>query len=348
MSRLHSFSRWLLIGCIVAIVLSCSVTMGQGLGPEMYGMVGRFGMGSPVPTRVLAMGGFVSCVNDSQFANPAFAAVQEHASTGVRLARTDFDAGPVVDSVLAHYTLPLKPNQSGLQLSFLSLNTSDKAALLPGLGPVAVDMSETALVVDYGRRISGRLTAGLSVLGFEEIGLTFTSGSGPVLADVDDTAKWGFRGGLTYEWAPGDFVGVLYSFSRDDVRFRSMMTQPDANTAQLSPTIGLDFDSSQLAIGVSRHLAPNVLLAGEYQHGMSRRAGFNSGADTWNFGAEYLVAPGWALRAGANDFDFCCGVGYSGSNWRVDYACLNGWNASDVAQLLGGSVTHSFEVLYNW
>jgi len=330
------------------MVLSCSLAVGQGIGPEMYGMVGRFGMGAPVPTRVLAMGGFISCVNDHQFANPAFAAVQDHASAGVRLTRTDFDAGPAVDSLLAHYTLPLKPNYSGLQLSFMSVSTFDKEAMLPGLGPVAVDMSATALVVDYGRRINGRLTAGLSILGFEDVGLTLTSGFGPLLGGVDDTADWGFRGGMAYEWAPGDFVGVLYSFSRDSVGFSSMMTQPGAALGPAPVVQDFSFDSSQLALGVSRHLAPNLLLAGEYQHGKTERDGSTRVADTWNFGAEYAVAPGWALRAGANDFDFCCGVGWNGSHWRVDYACLNGWNASDVAQLLGGSVTHSLEVLYTW
>jgi hypothetical protein len=339
MSQSGVTPRLMLCGCAVVAALTCSVALGQGFGPEMYGMVARFGMGTPVTTRVLGMGGFISCVNDEQFANPAFAAVQDHMSASVRLCRTDFDAGPRLDSILGHVTYPLTPNKKGLQLSVIGLETSQENAMLAGLGPATVDMSETALVVDYGQRFSRRLTGGLSVLGFENVDLTIASALGPVMVDVEDSAQWGFRGGLAYEWAPGDFVGLLFSFSRDDVDF--------ATPAAPVP-LSFEFDSSQLCLGVSRHLAPNVLLAAEYQHGATRRTGSTSKADTWNFGTECTVAPGWNLRLGANDFDFCWGAGYDSDRWRVDYACINGWNASDVSQLLGGSTTHSVAALYRW
>jgi len=339
MVRLTALPCLLLIVCTIVLVLASSITVGQGLGPEMYGLVGRFGMATPVSTRVLGMGGLLSCVNDVQFANPAFAAVQEKASAGVRYTTTNLDGGPQVDSWLAHYTLPLHTNRDGLQLSFMSLETPETAALLPGMGPGAVDMSETALVVDYGRRISGKLTGGLSVLGFESVDMTVTAGPGLVVADVHDKAEWGFRGGLAYEWAPGDFVGVVYSFSRDSVDCSSQFPQPIALD-------DLSLDNSQLAIGVSRHLAPHVLLAGEYQHGVTSRTGSRGVADTWNFGMDYLLAPGWSLRLGSNNFDFCWGLGYAGPHWRLDYACINGWNSSDIGQLLGGSSTHSVEAVY--
>lgn len=340
MSRFGLAPHWLCLGCLLVVLSMSSMAVGQGMGPEMYGMVGRFGMGSPVTTRVLGMGGFLSCVNDEQFANPAFAAVQQHASVGVRCTRTEFDNGPTVDTLMGHVTYPLEANRRGFQLTAMSLSSSHGGMMLPGAGPVEADMSETALVVDYGHRISERLTAGMSVLGFENVGLRFTSGFGPVLADVDDSAKWGFRGGLSYEWAPGDFIGALYSFSRDDVGYQAMLPSPVA--------LGLDFDSSQLALGVSRHLAPNLLLAGEFQHGVSSFDGRDNIGDTWHFGAEYLPAPDWALRFGAIDFNFSCGLGYAGKHWRADYAFINGWNDADVGQLFGGSTTHSLQVIYNW
>ncbi|MCE5239651.1 hypothetical protein LLH23_14340 [bacterium] len=347
MPRCSLAPAWLLLSLVITVFVACSVTPAQTMGPEMYGLVGRFGMGTPVPTRVLAMGGFLSCVNDDQFANPAFAAVQTRPSMGVRATRTEFDNGPTVDSYYAHLTLPLLPRRSGLQFTVITLDSSGDPAVLPGVGPVEVNMSESAMVVDYGRRLRGHLTGGLSVLGFEDVGLTFTSGFGAELADVDDTAQYGFRGGLAYEWAPGDFIGAMYSFSRDDVDFRALVQSPGGG-APVQVAQSLEFDSSQFVLGASRHLNPNLLLAAEYQHGVLSGDGSDKVSDTWSFGAEYLVAPDWGLRAGVNDGDFCCGVGWDGPHWRADYAFINGWSSGDVSPLFGGSATHSFEVMYRW
>jgi hypothetical protein len=338
MYRLSSAVRRLVVCGLVVAAASYTVAVAQ-LGPEMYGIVGRFGMGTPVPTRLLSMGGPISCVNDHQFANPAFAAVQQEASVGLRATWTAFDSGPNIASQLAHYTLPLKPNRSGLQLTVFSLDSAADPAMLPMLGPMNVSMSETALVVDYGHRLSRRLTAGLSVLGFENIDLNFTVPMGPVLIDLDDEAQWGARVGLSYEWAPGDFAGVLYSYSRDKVMAEGLAIGPPTPT---------NFDSSQLAIGGSRHLTPRVLMAAEFQHGVSSAPGFKGIGDTWQFGAEYLVTPDWALRAGLSDGNFCCGLGWSGPRWRLDYAFINNWNSADVALLFGGSATHSLEAIFWW
>jgi len=247
---------------------------------------------------------------------------------------------------MGHVTYPLEANRRGLQLTAMSLTSSHGEMMVPLAGPVEADMSETAMVVDYGHRLGERWTAGLSVLGFENVGLNFTSGFGPVLANIDDSAKWGFRGGLSYEWAPGDFVGLLYSFSRDGVIYSQSI--PEGLAPEALRTASFDFDSSQLALGVSRHLAPNCLLAAEFQHGVTSFHSRKAYGDTWHVGAEYGPAPGWALRLGAINFDFSCGVGYAGPHWRADYAFINGWNSDDVGRLFGGSATHSVQVIYNW
>ena len=327
-----------LMCAVVAVMLFGSIAAAQ-FGPEMYGIVGRFGMGTPVPARVLAMGGQVSCVNDNQFANPAFAAVQQESSVGLRVTTTDFANGPDLTSEMVHFTLPIRPNRQGMQISFMNLGSSSNFMMMPvPAGPVNMRMTESALVVDFGQRLTHRLTAGLSVLGYENVSMNITSAMLPVvLADIHDKASYGFRGGLAYELAPGDFAGVLYNYSRDEVTTSGVAVLP-----------GTNFDSSELVLGVSRHLTPQLLLAAEWQHGALEATGFKSSANTWLFGAEYQATPAWALRAGFSDSNFHCGFGWSGENWRAEYAHISNWNDSDVKQLFGGSDTHSFEVMYRW
>lgn len=323
---------------LAALIAACTVVGAQGFGPEMYGIVGRFGMSSPVTTRLLAMGGILSCVNDRQFANPAFAASQPAAAAGLRSTWTDFDNGPTVRSQLVNVALPLHPNRDGLHFTLMDLDSGGDFAMLPMVGPVDVNMEEDALVVDYGRRLSGRLTAGLSVLGFERIDLNFVSPFGPVLMTLEDKADWGARVGGAYEWAPGDFIGGLFSFSRDRV---------DVNGAAVMPG-SADFDSDQLAVGVSGHLGPRVLVAAEFQRGKSSTDGFDRASNTWHFGMESRIGSSWAVRSGLSDGNASFGVGVDDGSWRIDYAFIRNWNDDDVRPLFGGSETHSLQIIHEW
>lgn len=274
---------------------------------------------------------------DHQFANPAFAALQQESSAGLRTVYTGFENGPDVTSLQVHYTLPLKPNRQGLQVTFLTLDSSTGETTLPLAGPVAVDMAEQALVVDYGQRLAEHLTAGLSVLGYQHVDLKFASAAGPVLMDLGDRAAYGFRGGLAYEWAPGDTLGALVCFSRDKVNTSGVATAP-----------GSDFDSSQLVIGASRHLTPRLLVAGEFQRGVSSTTGLRSTSNTWHWGAEYQATPSVALRAGLSDGSLCWGLGWGNARWRADYAFISDWNEESTSALFGGSDTHSLGITANW
>ncbi len=205
--------------CLALMLLAVSglPALGQGFGPDAYGIPSHFGMAMPTPTRQLSMGTVMTCINDMHFANPGFAAGQSSPGAGVRLILTDLERGPSVTSVQAHYVHPLRPNHSGLQATWLALDSGDGSVVLPGLGPTPVSMYENALVVDYGVRVSKRLTVGLSVLGYQETGFRLGALAGPNLLDVRARADYGARAGAAFEYAPGDYVGALYSFSQTSV-----------------------------------------------------------------------------------------------------------------------------------
>jgi len=321
---------------VVAVMLCCSLASAQ-FGPEMYGLIGRFGMGSPVSTRVLAMGGQVGCINDQLFANPAFAAVQLQSNAGVRGNLTEFDNGPDVTTALVHAMVTLKPDRQGVQVMFLDLDSSSGAMVHPLAGPVTTKLFEKTVVVDFGQRLSDRLTAGLSVLGHRRAGLSIVSGLGPLLISLGDKSAYGFRGAVAYELAPDDYAGAVFNYAREEV-----------TTAGVAALPGKNFDSYQFVLGASRHVTPQVLLAAEWQHGVLEATGFKSSVDTLHFGAEYRPTPQWGLRAGLSDGNISCGLGWSGEKWRADYAFINNWNDDDAKQLFGGSATHSFEVMLRW
>jgi hypothetical protein len=336
MVPLRSLTPTVVVCSLAAVMLCCSLTSAQ-FGPEMYGLVGRFGMGSPIPSRVLAMGGQVSCVNDVQFANPAFAAVQTGSDVGGRWSFTNFQNGPDATCAMGHAMIPLKRDRQGLQITFLDLDTSNGDMTLPIVGPVTTKFYQKAVVLDFGQRLDEHWTAGLSVLGQERIGLDIVSAGGPLLLELKDKAAYGFRGGVSYELAPGDYAGGLLSYSRDEVTTTGLAALPGAN-----------FDSWQLALGASRHVTPELLLAAEWQHGVSETTGFKSTADTFHFGAEYRPVPELGVRAGLSDGNLSAGLGYTLGKWRVDYAYINNWNDDDVKALFGGSETHAVHIILWW
>ena len=326
--------------CVLA-ASTCTVGFCQGFGPEMYGIPGSFGMGAPTPTRELGMGVILSCVNDHQFANPAFAAVQQVPDAGIRLTTTSFDNGPSARSTMAHYTLPLHANESGMQLTLLTLSAEGGNAELPMIGPVATRMTENAWVVDYGRRLSHRLTGGVSILGNEDVGFGLASSLAGSLIDLNDKADFGARIGATYELQPGDYLGAIYSYSQDTV---------DATLGTPMGPVGehVVFHDNQLAIGASHQFSPKLLGALEFQRGTTWRFPFASSDNEWHLGAEYQANRECAIRAGLADGHPTFGLGYNGGRWSADYAYLKDWNDAATGALFGGSKTHSLQVACRW
>jgi len=285
------------------------------------------------------MGGVMSCVNDVQFTNPAFAAVQEDCDLGLRINTTDLDNGPRLTSFEAHYVHPLVPNQTGLQLTVLTLDSSSGSTTLPGMGPAAAALSEDALVVDYGRRLGEQLAGGLSVLGYQHSKFSLASPLGPKYLDLSAEADYGFRGGVAYEYQPGDWLGVAYSYSQNTIKANGLMLGGASRTV---------FHSDFFAIGASRHLRPDTLAAVEFQRGTTGSGPSSSSTNSWHLGAEHILPQGWALRAGLSDGSPSFGLGYANARWRLDYACVSDWNDDAVGTLFGRSDTHSLHLSYRW
>jgi hypothetical protein len=281
----------------------------------------------------------MASINDPQFANPAFGAIQQAPDAGLRAVRTSFDRGPRTTSYLAHITLPLRPNETGMQLTAMAMNSGSGSTPLPGMGPVAGRMTDNAWVVDYGRRLGPRFTAGLSVLGHERVGLSFTPPLGPQLLDLVDVADLGARIGATYEWAPGDYLGLIYSYSQD-----SITTSGVAATTQGKTT----FHNNQVVLGASHHFDARWLGVLEFQHGGTWQSSFGSSDNAWHLGAEYRPCKRWALRAGLSDGSPTYGFGYDDGRWHADYAYINDWNNNAAKDLFGGSKTNSLQVACRW
>lgn len=310
------------------------------LGPEAFALPAQFSSAAPTSTRQLALGAVIGSMNDAQFANPAFAPLRDEANAGVRLISTDFDAGPRLRSVQVHYARPLRPHRSGFQISWVDLSTCQCSLTLPQLGPVSLKMAERAWVVDYGRRVGAKSTAGLSVLGYHRVNFALTPAVGPPLLDLEAKADFGGRFGAAYEYLPGDFLGILYSFAQHTV---------DANGMLLGgPPRSPVYKDDLLSVGMSYHPLPRLLTVGEFHHGTLRRGSLLQPTNAWHVGAEYMVTPCLALRVGKTDARLTYGAGFARGRWRADYAHIQDWNDSSVRQLLGGSDTDSLQALYAW
>ena len=302
-------------------------------------MVGDMAMGTPATSRILAMGGELTCVSDRQFSNPAFAAVETRPAVGLRYNSTGFERGPSVTSLLGSYYHPLRSGQDGLQLTMLTLSGEGGGLALPGVGAVKTNMMSNAWVVDYGRRVAPKATVGLSILGHERVGLRFTPPLGPALFNLEATANYGARIGGAYEWQPGDFLGLMWNASRENVTTSgAMASKPGFSHA----------DSSQVAFGASHHFTPQLLAALEFQWGRINTGSMVGTSNEWHAGAEYQAPGGWALRAGVSDHSPTFGAGYGKGRWRADYTFINDWKSSRVENLFGGSDTHSLQVVYGW
>ncbi len=327
------------LACCLLLGGICSGGMGQTLGPDAFGIPAYFGMSTPATTRQLGMGGAMACLNDVQVTNPAFAAAQDTRHAGMRVVTTDLERGPTVTSYLGHYVHPIRADESGLQLLLLSVDSSGGNAMFPGVGPVAADISEDALLVDYGRRFGEKLMAGLCILGSEDSQFSLTPPVGPALVSIDSEADYGARIGLAYEWEPGDYVGLTYAYSQNTVT---------TTGAMIGATLRNVYHCTQLSLGASRHFAPGIVGAIEYRRGSSQNGSSKSTVNSWHIGGEYRHESGAAFRLGLMDDNPTVGLGYDRDGWRIDYVYTRDWNEDAVGALFGGSDTHSLHLTYGW
>jgi hypothetical protein len=336
---MHQFRSplfWVLAGFL--LVGSAALALGQGFDPSMFGLPPRLGSGDAMSTRDLGMGAISSCLDDVQYPNPALAGFHRTTDAGVREMGTVFEQGPSMDSTMLHFERPLHVGTDGFQVTALEMSTSNQGGLsVPELGPVNTDMTDKEIVVDYGRRVGRRTAVGLSVLGGEQSDLSMNAVEGPMLLNLKANAGFGFRIGAVQEWGPGDYAGVLYSNSQNNV-------SAIVNEVASRPV----YHGDELNVGAAHHIMKNVVAAVEFERGTTSRGAYLGATDLWHFGAEYAPNAQWAVRAGAQGGQPTAGVGYAGRHWHADYAFIQNLNDNDFHALFGSSETHAVHLTYLW
>jgi hypothetical protein len=336
---MHRTTR--LITSVIAVCVLCTgvISTGTCQGIDSYALVHPFGLATATTTRQFAMGGPVSCVWDRGFANPAFAPMQQAPNASLRLSSTDFDRGPDLVSTHLHVVYPLRENVSGLQLSLFSLHSNSGMTMTPGVGPTVVELSEEDISIQYGHRLGPRLTGGIGLSPMSEI--EFASGvpGGPMLLQAKSESDIGARLGLAYEWAPGDYLGLVYDYYQETVQ---------GTGAAVGGAARRVFHTDLLAVGASRRVAPDWLVVAEYQHGSSFDGPTDNSISGWHLGAEFSPSPKYAVRAGLNDERPSFGVGYMDSRWQVDYTYMSRWNDDIAASVFGASDTHQLQLIGSW
>jgi hypothetical protein len=292
----------------------------------------------------MGMGGFVTCIKDAGFANPAFAGTLTERASVARVALTDFEQGLDLRGEQLSVAFPLQPDRQGLQVTGFSLRTRRTGLMTTAKGPVLVSLREDDAAVHYGRRLGRQWDAGI---GLSPILRTDTDlrnpATGDLLAHLHSKAKYGCRLGGVYQFSEEGCAGFVYDYYREDVTGSGLPFGAGA-----SPR----FTSKEMAVGVSRRLGDRVLGAVEWQQlsteGQGARQGARQGDSGFRGGLEVRPSPQWAVRVGDNDGAFSAGLGLQSQAWSVEYAYVKDWNADSVGNLLGDSRTHSLEVRYTW
>ena len=336
MHPLRSSFVWILIALLLAG--AAGLALGQGIPTSAFGLAPRLGSGDAMSTRDLGMGAISSCLYDVQYPNPAFCAIHRTTDVGFRGMQTDFSHGPRVDSGMIHYEHPLHPGVDGFQITGLDMTSGRGATPLGPSEIVNTDMTDKEIIVDYGRRLGSSTIAGLSVLGGEQSDVSFATPGGS-LQDLKSNAGFGFRVGAAQEWGPGDYVGVLYSNSQNNIDASGMEELPSGSTRVI-------YHGDDLNVGVAHHIGSQVVAAVEFERGTTSRGDYLSGEDVWHFGVEYTPARQWALRAGAAGGEPTLGIGFADSRWQLDYAYLHNLNDADFNAFFGSSETHALHVTY--
>jgi hypothetical protein len=304
-------------------------------GIESYALSHPFGLSTATTCRQFGMGGPVSCVWDHGSGNPAFAATQTEETAGVRWSHTGFDGGMSLDSYHLYEIHPLRANETGLQFSFFSLRSRTGR-----LGPATLDVSEDDFSIHYGRRIAKKWTAGIGLAPWYKISVKATLPNGITALDLDAKPSIGARAGLTYEPEPGDYWGIVYDYMLEDVTGTGVAL-PGGHQEQV-------FHTDLLALGASRHITPELLVAVEWQDARTQAGDLKRGIHGWHLGAEYRWPRGCALRAGLNDGQMTLGAGYQSGRWEAEYAFMNNWNNEAVAAAFGASDTHQLQAVFHW
>jgi hypothetical protein len=312
------------------------LSLGQ-FGLDSYALSHPFGLSTATTCRQFGMGAPISCVWDRGSGNPAFAATQSEDSASVRWSETSYDRDMSLTSYMAYIVAPLRANETGLQFSYLQLRSSGL-----GVSPYALDISEDDIAIHYGRRIGRQWTAGIGLSPWSVINFNATLPDGTTAMHLTERPTIGARAGIAYEPAPGDYWGIVYDYMIEDVKGTGLAFLPVGGSVEQV------FHTDLLAIGGSRHITPEWLVAVEWQDATTHAGDTKAGIHGWHLGTEYRFPKGLALRAGLNDGQMTLGAGYQTGRWDVEYAFANNWNNDAVGPILGASDTHQVQALYHW
>jgi hypothetical protein len=331
---------------VIAVLLTAPVAFAQGFGLDSYSVISPFGIATATDSNLMAMGGIQACIWAHGSANPAFSALQTQKAAGWRWTATEFDNGMDLTSNHAWFVMPWKENKKGFQLTVFSLHSGDGVVEVPG-GFAAAELTETDFSLDFGQRITNRLSLGVSVSPMNKRELEVTvPGSGDLIFGNTAESTIGGRLGMAYEFGEkrangrGDFVGLSYDYYQDEAE--GIGFGMPAEGAERT------FWNDQLAVGASYHLSDALSVACEYQTASINDGDFHRSLHGWHVGGQYLAANGAAVQLGLNDGNLTAGFGFENDRWDVAYAFVSDWNEEITGDLFGGSDTHTAQIRYHW
>ena len=324
---------------VLAVAGSWLVAAGPGLPQalETYALPHLFALPTATTTRLFGMGGFVTCIKDEGFPNPAFAGTLQASHAVGRLSLTDFDSGLRLRGLQFSAAGPVEANGRGWQVTGFDLDSSAGIMTTPA-GPVLAAPTEEELAIHYGCRVSENWIVGM---GISPIFRTATALRNPLtgdaLAHIKSKAEFGFRVGALYQLDSDGWAGLIFDMYDEDVT----ATTPLGRAAAA-------FDSTEIALGVSRQLSDCALGAIEWQQLTVKGAGVKHGDAGIRVGVEVQPRDDWAVRVGSNDGALSLGLGAAREDWSFDYAYIKDWNDDSVRAYLGSSDTHQFEIQHRW
>lgn len=307
---------------------------------ESFAIPHLFAVPTATTTRLLGMGGFVACISDAGFANPAFGGTLTGKSATTHLTISDFDGGLNLRAEQVSVAFPLHPDRDGIQLTGFRLRTHEDGQVETPAGVANLSLREDDLAVHYGRRLGRQWVAGVGVSPILRTDTYVTvPGTGDVLAHLHSAAKSGARLGGLYQRPDGGCAGFVWDYYREDVTGSG----PFFGTGDSGK-----FISREIAVGASQPLSEKLLAAVEWQQLSSSGEGATVGDSGFRVGVEFRPTPDWALRVGDNDGAFSAGVGLQSQAWSFQYAYVKDLNSDLAEPTLGGSQSHSLEARYAW
>ena len=307
---------------------------------ETYASPHLFALPTSTTTRLMGMGGFITCLKDAGFPNPAFAGTLSGPSAAARVVFTDFDKGLNLRGEQFFAAYPLRPNRSGLQLTGFRLRTREAGSTPTPVGPGLVSLEEDDVALHYGRRMSPDVCLGLGLSPVFRSTTDYTSAvGGASIAHTESKGKSGYRLGGLYEFTPQSYFGFVYDLYHEDVTGTGLA---------FGPGVKGKFSSHQLALGISGPLCERVMGALEWGQLSTEGAGARLSDNGWRYGIEYSPNRLVAVRLGKNDGAFSGGLGLTHGAWSLQYAYVKDWNDDSVRDTFGASKTNSVEARYVW